>query len=141
MTCLHASAHHSALALVFSQQVGFMYTRVLKNNTMSTMLQHFLANSTVSRAFADLLLAFLVERIGALGNPDDPSAAVLLRLFKLVFGSVTLFPENEPLLRPHLPTIVTQAMRHAAHAAQPANFFSLLRALFKSIGGGKFEQL
>ena len=118
-----------------------MYTRVLKNNTMSTMLQHFLANSTVSRAFADLLLAFLVERIGALGNPDDPSAAVLLRLFKLVFGSVTLFPENEPLLRPHLPTIVTQAMRHAAHAAQPANFFSLLRALFKSIGGGKFEQL
>ena len=126
---------------VFSQQVGFMYTRVLKNNTMSTMLQHFLANSTVSRAFADLLLAFLVERIGALGNPDDPSAAVLLRLFKLVFGSVTLFPENEPLLRPHLPTIVTQAMRHAAHAAQPANFFSLLRALFKSIGGGKFEQL
>ena len=126
---------------VFQLQMPFLYARVLKNATMSTMLQHFLANSTVSRSFADILLTFLVERIEALGSPEEPQAAVLLRLFKLVFGSITLFPENEPLLRPHLNTIVTQAMRHAAHAAQPANHFSLLRALFKSIGGGKFEQL
>ena len=126
---------------VFQMQMAFLYARVLQNNTMSTMLQHFLANSTVSRSFADILLTFLVERIEALGSPEEPQAAVLLRLFKLVFGSITLFPENEPLLRPHLSTIVTQAMRHAAHAAQPSNYFSLLRALFKSIGGGKFEQL
>ena len=32
-------------------------------------------------------------------------------------------------------------MRYASHVPQPLYFFSLLRALFKSIGGGKFEQL
>ena len=32
-------------------------------------------------------------------------------------------------------------MRLASHAPQPTSYFTLLRALFKSIGGGKFEQL
>ena len=92
-------------------------------------------------SLADILLTFLVGRIDQLGNTDDPASAVLLRLFKLVFGSITLFPENEPVLRPHLSTIVVSAMRCASHVPQPLYFFSLLRALFKSIGGGKFEQL
>ena len=53
---------------VFLMQMEFLYARVLANNTMSTMLQHFLANSTVSRAFADILLTFLVGRIDQLGK-------------------------------------------------------------------------
>ena len=83
-------------SLVFKLQIDFLYERVLANNAMSTILQHFLANSNVSRYFADILLTFLVGRIDQLGNTDDPASAVLLRLFKLVFGSITLFPENEP---------------------------------------------
>ena len=72
-------------SLVFKLQIGFLYERVLANNAMSTILQHFLANSNVSRYFADILLTFLVERIDQLGNTDDPASAVLLRLFKLVW--------------------------------------------------------
>ena len=48
---------------VFQMQMAFLYARVLQNNTMSTMLQHFLANSHMSRYFADILLGFLVSRI------------------------------------------------------------------------------
>ena len=59
-----------------------------------------------------------------------------LRLFKLVFGSITLFPDNEPVLRPHLAAIVSQCMRYAASSKQSMHYYSLLRALFKSIGGG-----
>ena len=126
---------------IFQMQMPFLYERVLANHVMSTILQHFLANSHMSRYFADILLGFLVSRIKELGSTDEPQSAVLLRLFKLVFGSITLFPENEPVLRPHLSTIVVSAMRCASHVPQPLYFFSLLRALFKSIGGGKFEQL
>jgi hypothetical protein len=38
---------------------------------------------------------------------------VLLRLFKLVFGSVTLFAENEPVLQPHLALIITSSIKYA----------------------------
>jgi transformation/transcription domain-associated protein len=65
---------------------------------------------------------------------------VLLRLFKLVFGSVTIFAENEPVLQPHLSTIITAAMKHATEVKDSTNYFVLLRALFRSIGGGKFDQ-
>merc|ERR1711938_260883 len=33
------------------------------------------------------------------------------------------------------------ALRYASASPSPAHYYSLLRALFKSIGGGKFEQL
>ncbi len=64
---------------------------------------------------------------------------MLLRLFKLAFGSVTLFAENEPVLQPHLNTIITSAMKHATEVKDSTNYFVLLRALFRSIGGGKFD--
>ena len=39
---------------------------------------------------------------GALSGPVKMTKIMrVLRLFKLVFGSITLFPENEPLPRPH----------------------------------------
>jgi len=139
----------------------------------------------VSRYFAEILLSFLVGKLPELSAAPEAEAATLLRLFKLVFGSITLFPENEPVLRlslaesrrdgprsgvgshthththlpslfsemaprpprgctrvrPHLATIVTSALRYASASPSPAHYYSLLRALFKSIGGGKFESL
>lgn len=48
-----------------------------------------------------------------LSSPDKNSSSVLLRLFKLVFGSVTLFADNEPVLQPYLATIITSALKYA----------------------------
>ena len=36
-----------------------------------------------------------------------------MRLFKIVFASVTLFPDNEPVLQPHLAKIVTNSLKYA----------------------------
>ena len=65
-----------------------------------------------------------------------------LKLFKLVFGSVSLLAaENEKMLKPHLHTIVNRSMELALSAKEPYNYFLLLRALFRSIGGGSHDLL
>lgn len=101
-----------------------------------------------------------------LSGPDKTAATVLLRLFKLVFSAIPLFPENESVLQPHLATIITSAMKyhsnffffkyifvsfhlvsnisfmfskHASEVKESLNYFALLRSLFRSIGGGKFD--
>ena len=56
---------------VFKLQMPNLYERVLANSAMSTLLQHFLANSNVSRYFAEILLAFLVERLDDFGTADE----------------------------------------------------------------------
>jgi transformation/transcription domain-associated protein len=48
---------------VFSMQVGFLFERVVENQAMLTLAQHFLANPGVSRVFADILLNYLMERL------------------------------------------------------------------------------
>lgn len=65
-----------------------------------------------------------------------------LKLFKLVFGSVSLFTyENEKMLKPHLHTLVTKSLELALKSKEPYNYFLLLRALFRSIGGGNHDLL
>ncbi|CAH3023319.1 unnamed protein product [Porites evermanni] len=65
-----------------------------------------------------------------------------LKLFKLVFGSVSLFAsENEQMLKPHLHEIVNRSMELACTSKEPYNYFLLLRALFRSIGGGSHDLL
>ena len=125
---------------VFSVQMPFLYERILENHAILTIPQHFLANPGVSKIFAEILLNFLIERMKNLAGNDKIASSVLLRLFKLVFGSVTIFAENEPVLQPHLATIITSAMKHATEVKDSTNYFVLLRALFRSIGGGKFDQ-
>jgi transformation/transcription domain-associated protein len=88
-----------------------------------------------------------------LGQSDDNASRVILRLFKVVFGAVTLFPDNEHVLRPHLNSIVSACMKsateervtpppHRSNSSQkPGNYYQLLKALFRSINGGKFDLL
>ena len=101
-------------SLVF-KLIGFLHERPREQCDVDDPA--FPRQPNVSRYFADILLTFLVGRIDQLGNTDDPASAVLLRLFKLVFGSITLFPENEPVLRPHLATIVQAVMQHTTSAS------------------------
>jgi transformation/transcription domain-associated protein len=125
---------------VFNFHMPFLFERMLENQTMLTIPQHFLAHNLVSRIFADILLNFLMDRMKQLAGPDKTASVVLLRLFKLVFGSVTLFSDNEPVLQPHLATIVTMSLKYAGEVKDSMNYFVLLRALFRSIGG-KFDAL
>lgn len=77
-----------------------------------------------------------------IGSPDIEKSNLFLKLFKLIFGSVSMFNlENEPMIRPYLQKIVLSSMEMAMRAEEPYNYFLLLRALFRSIGGGTYDML
>lgn len=126
---------------VFTTQLPFLFDQILVNQSMLLIPQHFLANQGISKIFAEILLESLMERMSDLSGSSKVVAAVLARLFKLVFNSVTVFQENESVLQPRLISIINCCVRYATEVKESVNFFGLLRSLFRSIGGGKFDRL
>ncbi|KAI8605964.1 hypothetical protein EDD21DRAFT_315697 [Dissophora ornata] len=127
---------------VFTSQMGFLFDQTLHNISLLQIPQFFLANEHVSQNFAGILFRFLVDRLDKLGGEDQNYSSVILRLFKLAFMAVTLFPDaNEIVLQPHLGNIIMNSIKLSTKAKEPVNYFVLLRSLFRSIGGGRFELL
>ena len=126
---------------IFSSTIDFMVDRIAQNVALQVIANSFLASPTTSSLFATVLIEYLLERMEEMGSNIERSN-LYLRLFKLVFGSVSLFAtENEQMLRPHLHSIVNRSMELAMTAKEPYNYFLLLRALFRSIGGGSHDKL
>jgi transformation/transcription domain-associated protein len=119
-----------------------LFEAILRNPALIIIPQFFLANPAVSCPFAGHLLQFLMaEKLGKLGGREATAdhCNIVIRLFKLLFMAVTLFPDkNEAMLRPSLGSLITTALTLAQDAPEPAHLFLLLRALFRSIGGGRF---
>ncbi|KAI7863236.1 hypothetical protein BDF14DRAFT_1989138 [Spinellus fusiger] len=127
---------------IFASQMDFFFERMLVNTTLLHVAQYFLVNDITSQGFVGILIRFLVDRIDQLGEEDMHYSAVMLHLFRLAFMAVNLFPDtNEAILQPYLSNLVMGCFKLATKAKEPANYFLLLRALFKSIGGGRFELL
>lgn len=127
---------------LFTTHLPFLYEKLLSNNSLMGVPQNLLSMNSTSRRFVGIVLRFLADRLEDLGNADRKNATITLRLFKLAFMAVTIYPEeNESMLQPHLGYLIMHSMKLAAKASEPSNFFLLLRALFRSIGGGKFELL
>ncbi|KAK1948059.1 Transcription-associated protein 1 [Phytophthora citrophthora] len=153
---------------LFISNIELLYECILQDHAILTIPQHFLANSNVSCWFAEILLKFLITQmkdlsVEAEGDLPDTKrvdkvmaienlqfekmrpvsqahrASIVLRLFKIVFGSVTLFKSNESALFPHLRTIIESCLKQATFTKHPDNYLLLLRALFRSISGGKYE--
>ncbi|CAG2186713.1 TRRAP [Mytilus edulis] len=128
----------------FAGVFNMMHTQTFKeifSTTVEIVANSFLANPTTSPTFATILVDYLLARLEEMGSNMDRSN-LYLKLFKLVFGSVSLFAaENEQMLKPHLHVIVNRSMELAMSAKEPYNYFLLLRALFRSIGGGSHDLL
>ncbi|XP_051968309.1 transformation/transcription domain-associated protein-like [Xyrauchen texanus] len=126
---------------IFQTTVPYMVERISKNYALQIVANSFLANLTTSALFATILVEYLLDRLPEMGSNVELSN-LYLKLFKLVFGSVSLFAaENEQMLKPHLHKIVNSSMELAQSAKEPYNYFLLLRALFRSIGGGSHDLL
>ena len=127
---------------VFHSDIPVLYDMMFEHPALLHVPQFFLASEATSPAFAGMLLQFLMNRISEVGTSNMKRAAILLRMFKLSFMSVTLFSQqNEQVLLPHITKIVTQSIHLSTSAEEPMNYFYLLRSLFRSIGGGRFELL
>lgn len=127
---------------VCAENIEFLYDRSLKNPFLIAIPQFFLSNAATSGNFSGPLLAFLMARFEEAGNKDSPKSTIILRLFKLLFMSLSMFPEqNERVFQPHLANLIMSSLKVSAKAEEPMNYFLLLRGLFRGIGGGKFEAL
>jgi transformation/transcription domain-associated protein len=136
--CIDPATFHE----VFQQEIPRLYEMIFEHTALLHIPQFFLASEATSPSFCGMLLKFLMERIDDVGSADVKKSSILLRLFKLAFMAVTLFAEqNERVLLPHVVDIVTKSIELSTKAEEPLNYFLLLRSLFRSIGGGKFEHL
>lgn len=127
---------------VISSQMPFFYEQIIINPSLVIISQAFLAKQTISSNFASILLNFLMEKLEELKEDNELNCFVLIRLFKFLFMSISLFPTtNEKILKPHLQTLILKSLEFSSKAHNPLNYFTLLRSLFRSIGGGKFDQL
>ncbi|KAI1261293.1 FAT domain-containing protein [Xylariaceae sp. FL1019] len=136
--CIDPATFHE----VFQQEIPRLYEMIFEHTALLHIPQFFLASEATSPSFCGMILKFLMERIDEVGSADVKKASILLRLFKLAFMAVTLFAtQNEQVLLPHVVDIVTKSIDLSTKAEEPMNYFLLLRSLFRSIGGGKFEHL
>ncbi|GAO18530.1 hypothetical protein UVI_02054720 [Ustilaginoidea virens] len=136
--CIDPATFHE----VFQQEIPRLYDMIFEHTGLLHIPQFFLASEATSPSFCGMLLQFLMDRIDQVGSADVKKSSILLRLFKLAFMAVTLFAgQNEQVLLPHVVNIVTKSIELSTKAEEPMNYFLLLRSLFRSIGGGKFEQL
>ncbi|KAL2197501.1 hypothetical protein P885DRAFT_35176 [Corynascus similis CBS 632.67] len=136
--CIDPATFHE----VFQQEIPRLYEMIHEHTALLHIPQFFLASEATSPSFCGMLLRFLMERIEDVGSADIKKSSILLRLFKLAFMAVTLFAaQNEQVLLPHVVDIVTKSIELSTKAEEPMNYFLLLRSLFRSIGGGKFEHL
>ncbi|KAF4778731.1 FAT domain-containing protein [Colletotrichum scovillei] len=136
--CIDPATFHE----VFQQEIPHLYDMIFEHTGLLHIPQFFLASEATSPSFCGMLLRFLMERIDQVGSADVKKSSILLRLFKLAFMAVTLFAnQNEQVLLPHVVDIVTKSIELSTKAEEPMNYFLLLRSLFRSIGGGKFEHL
>lgn len=136
--CIDPATFHE----VFQQEIPRLYEMIHEHTALLHIPQFFLASEATSPSFCGMLLRFLMERIEDVGSANVKTSAILLRLFKLAFMAVTLFAsQNEQVLLPHVVDIVTKSIQLSTKAEEPMNYFLLLRSLFRSIGGGKFEHL
>ncbi|TID23090.1 hypothetical protein E2P81_ATG02207 [Venturia nashicola] len=127
---------------IFHSEIPHLYDMCHEHSPLLHVAQFLLASEATSPSFCGMLLHFLMGKIGDVGTADVKKASILLRLFKLSFMAVTLFAtQNEQVLLPHVTKIATQAIELSTTAEDPMNYFLLLRSLFRSIGGGRFEHL
>ncbi|VDD83203.1 unnamed protein product [Mesocestoides corti] len=102
---------------------------------------HLLSQSSQTSNFGHILLSFLVDRLEKLGDGTDVSFTYM-RLLKFCFNSVNMpGTDNEHVMKLHLRRIVQGSMQYCLEAREPTAYLTLLRTLFRSIGGGAHDKL
>lgn len=129
---------------VWTMKMEFMFEMARKQPYLMNIAQYLFTRESTSPTLVAIVLRFLLDRLDQLGDYDDTTAVLAIKCFKLVFGAVTVYPAaNEQILATHLGKLIMDCFPLAAKAATPTNYFQLLRALFRAIGGGggRFELL
>nr|CAD7579031.1 unnamed protein product [Timema californicum] len=99
---------HQTLHELFSTTVEYLVERIHQNPNLQIVSNSLMAYQNTSPIFGKVMLEYLLKHMSEMGGSVERSN-LYLRMFKLVFGSVSLLPqENEHMLKPHLHQIVNR---------------------------------
>ncbi|KAF9224621.1 FAT-domain-containing protein [Gyrodon lividus] len=129
---------------VWTHNIEMFFQAAQRRPTLLHICQILFSREPVSPTLVSIVLQFLTGRLPMLGEYDDQTAIVIIRLSKMAFSALTAFPvTNEPILASYLAKLIKDCFTLAATATQPVHYFHLLRGLFRAIGegGGRFELL
>jgi transformation/transcription domain-associated protein len=129
---------------VWTNKIALFFEAAVQRQHLLHLCQTLFNRESVSPTLLGIVLKFLVDRLHELGDHDNAIAVATIRLFKMAFLAVTVHPAvNEGILAPYLAKLIMESFPLAAKASKPANYFHLLRSLFRAIGGGggRFELL
>ncbi|KAJ2064803.1 transcription-associated protein 1 [Coemansia sp. S146] len=127
---------------LFTSQFDYAFHAMIDHCAAISSVQVFVAFDATSPAFISIMLRYMCDRLELLGSDDEALTGTMLHLFKIAFLALAFFPEaNEPVLQPYIQPIINSALTISKSAKKPENYFLLLRALFRSIGGGRYESL
>lgn len=126
---------------IVNHELDFLYELMLNNVALLHLPQFFLALEVTLANFMLIVIKFLRDHLADLGEGDVVKLNILIRLFKLCFMLVNLFPAtNEAVLLPHLTELILGLLKLATLADEPIIYMFLIRILFRLILGGRFEQ-
>lgn len=127
---------------IVSDELPFMFESMLNNAALLHLPQFFLASEVTLANFSGILISFLRAKLDQLDKVDFVKSNILIRLFKLCFMSVNLFPAtNESVILPHVNFLILESLKLATKAEEPILYAYIVRSLFRSISGGRFESL
>lgn len=127
---------------IWANQLESFVEQSMVNVHVLPVLQMLITHDTVSHQLVAILLKYLMTHLDGLGSLPKHRATLTLRLFKMSFLAInTYIATNEAVLVPHLQRLILSSFSFAAKAEDPAIYYQILRALFRSIGGGRFEAL
>ncbi|XP_077231461.1 uncharacterized protein LOC143864410 isoform X2 [Tasmannia lanceolata] len=128
---------------MFSMCMPELFECMINNTQLLHIFSTLLQAPKVLKPFSDVLVNFLVSsKLDVLKNPDVPAAKLVLQLFRFLFVAVAKAPSDcERILQPHVSVIMEVCMKNAIEVDKPLGFMQLLRTMFRSLHGGKFELL
>ncbi|CAH10779.2 Transcription-associated protein 1 [Caenorhabditis elegans] len=129
---------HAIFREIFEKYMDFLIERIYNRNyPLQLMVNTFLVRNEVP-FFASTMLSFLMSRMKLLEVSNDKTM-LYVKLFKIIFSAIGANGSGlhgDKMLTSYLPEILKQSTVLALTAREPLNYFLLLRALFRSIGGG-----
>ncbi|KAL7422906.1 transcription-associated protein 1 [Cryptotrichosporon argae] len=127
---------------IWSVNMDFFIEHSLGNMHVFSLIQVIIPHEAVSHQLVAITLKYLMERLDDVGSYPKPRAALTLRLFKMSFLAINShITSNEAVLVPHLHKLIMRSFALAPKSQDPIVYYQILRALFRSIGGGRFEAL
>lgn len=127
---------------VWATHMDFFVEQALKNAHVFSVLQILITHESVSHQLVAITLKHLMTHLDEVGGYSQKKASLCLRLFKISFLAInTYINTNEVVLVPHLQKLIMRSFALAPKADDPTVYYQILRALFRSIGGGRFDQL